>query len=81
MIHKEIAKTSFHFNPFCGVLDEDLNKIIESRFDLNQLAERITMASKLAVEFIGKKGRGKTTHLRALYQITENASLYLLKAK
>ncbi len=81
MFNKITPKKSYDFNPFCGVLDEDLNQIIEPRFDLGQLAEKIKKTSNLAIEFFGKKGRGKTTHLRALYQITENASLHLLKAK
>ncbi|MBQ0768869.1 MAG: hypothetical protein KBT58_06225 [Bizionia sp.] len=55
---------TFKYNPFSGVLAEDLNEILVPRFDRNVLMSKIKQTDKpIAIEFLGKKGRGKTTHL------------------
>lgn len=60
--------TEFHFNPFAGVLDQDISKMISPIFNLDDLRKEITNSKAKAFQFLGKQGRGKTTHLKYLHQ-------------
>lgn len=68
----------FIFNPFCGVLDEDLEQILVPQFNFNEVINQIEDSESLAIEFIGRHGRGKTTHLRALQQKLNHYPIFLL---
>lgn len=71
-------KEHFEYNPFSGVLEEDLEKILVPVFDVADISYEIKHADSLAIEFIGKQGRGKTTHLRCLHKRMSNYPIFLL---
>lgn len=71
-------KKHFEYNPFSGVLDEDLEKILVPIFNVADISLEIKQADSLAVEFIGKQGRGKTTHLRYLHKRMSDYPIFLL---
>ena len=68
----------YNYNPFAGVLDDDIAAIIVPIFNCKDLIHQIQSDQSLAIEFLGKKGRGKTTHLRYLQKILYQYPIYLL---
>ena len=73
-------KEKWAFNPFAGILDEDLEKIIIPRFDVVAVVNQIQQSESLAIELVGKQGRGKTTHLLYLQKQVPQYPIYLLNA-
>ena len=71
-------KEKFEFNPFSGVFDDDLEQILVPIFDIDVLSEKIKHSPSLAIEFLGKQGRGKTTHLRYIQQWLNVYPIFLL---
>ena len=71
-------KEKFEFNPFAGVLEEDLEQILVPVFDIDAISNQIKCTDSLAIEFIGKQGRGKTTHLRYLQKQLNSYPIFLL---
>lgn len=71
-------KEYFEYNPFSGVLEEDLEKILVPVFDVTDISHEIRHADSLAIEFIGRQGRGKTTHLRCLHKSMSDYPIFLL---
>jgi len=70
----------FH-NPFGGISDEELLEVIIPKYDLEKSIELLSRPEPIILQFVGKKGRGKTTHLRALYQLISNSKIYFLDHK
>ncbi|MFK8054869.1 MAG: hypothetical protein AB8F78_02015 [Saprospiraceae bacterium] len=70
----------FKYNPFSGILAEDLESIIVPKFDSDEVVSRINSAESLAIEFIGRQGRGKSTHLTYLQQQLVDCPIFLLNA-
>ena len=68
----------FHFNPFSGVLAEDIPDILVPRFDIESLVKEIENSEHFLMEFVGKHGRGKTTHLKYLHEACPHYPLFLL---
>ncbi|CAL2080565.1 conserved protein of unknown function [Tenacibaculum sp. 190524A02b] len=66
------------FNPFSGVLKEDIDKIIVPCFNVEEVFEQIENSTSLAIEFIGRQGRGKTTHLKYLQNQIPHYPIFLL---
>lgn len=74
-------KPNFKYNPFSGVLAEDLNAILVPRFNIETLVSKINQSkSPITIEFLGKKGRGKTTHLMHLQQQFKDCPIVFLTA-
>ena len=61
------------YNPFGGLTDEELKFVMSEQHDLSKMVEEIKASENFVIEFIGKKGRGKTTHLRRLAQLMPEA--------
>lgn len=61
-------KTVFKYNPFSGVSAEEVGDIIVPILDVASLLEKIRSREPMAIELIGRQGRGKTTHLIHLHQ-------------
>jgi len=74
------GKPTFHYNPFGGISDTELNNIILPKFDLGQIADQLRNDKQPILQFVGKKGRGKTTHLRMLSHLLKEADLFLLNS-
>lgn len=70
----------FRHNPFSSILKEELRWTLVPRFDVDELKSKINTSSPLAIEFLGKQGRGKTTHLLYLHQQMSQYPLYTLNA-
>ncbi len=68
----------FHYNPFSGVLHEDIQQTIIPSFNVNEIINKIKTSNSLAIEFIGKQGRGKTSHLLYLQQTINIYPIFLL---
>lgn len=73
--------SNFRHNPFSGILKEEVKKTLVPRFDVGELVSRINNTNSIAVEFLGKQGRGKTSHLLYLHEHVEDCPLYLLNAR
>ena len=73
-----MIKEKFEFNPFAGVLEEDLEQILVPVFNVADIIDEIKHTESLAIEFLGKQGRGKTTHLRYLHRQLNEYPLFLL---
>jgi len=71
-------KDKFKFNPFSGVFEEDLEFVIVPRFDIDKMILKIKDPHPIAIEFLGKHGRGKTTHLKFLHQQISEYPIYFL---
>lgn len=73
-------KEKFKYNPFSGIVEEDINEIIIPRFNLKDITLKIKNSKSLALEFSGKQGRGKTTHLIYLHKQMNEYPIYFLNA-
>lgn len=71
-------KLKFNYNPFGGLRQEEIKDTIIPHFDLEEVRTMITSKELLLIQFLGKKGRGKTTHLIHLHQFFPSAPLLLL---
>lgn len=71
----------FRHNPFSSILKEELRQTLVPRFDVHKLISKINATNPLAVAFLGKQGRGKTTHLLYLHQHLSQYPLYMLRSK
>lgn len=69
---------NFKYNPFAGIIEDDIEKILVPKFDLDNIIHKINNSKSLALEFIGKQGRGKTTHLIYLQKQMEEYPIFLL---
>ncbi len=63
------------------MLAEDLSTTLVPRFDLDQIISKINNPEQIAIEFIGKQGRGKTTHLIYLQKLLAEYPIFLLNSK
>lgn len=59
---------SFRFNPFGGISPDELKNIIVPKSHFEKIKTLIAGSSPTIIELVGKKGRGKTTHLTFLQQ-------------
>ncbi|AXT51479.1 hypothetical protein D1818_11775 [Aquimarina sp. BL5] len=67
----------FH-NPFGGIDDEELIEVMDPKYSFEELTNTLNQNKPIIIQFVGKKGRGKTTHLRALHQLISNSKIYFL---
>ncbi|TYB72655.1 hypothetical protein ES676_10805 [Bizionia saleffrena] len=75
-------KTNLTYNPFSGLLAEDINAVLVPRFNMEALISKIKQPEELlTIEFLGKQGRGKTTHLRSVHQQLKEFPIVFLNAK
>ena len=68
-----------NINPFSGIFDKDLAHLIVPKYSIDIIKEMITInAHNVAIELLGKQGRGKTTHLKYYHQLFENYPIFEL---
>lgn len=72
-------KENYNFNPFAGVLDHEINHTIVPKFTVAEIVSDIANNQSIAIEFLGKKGRGKTTHLVWLQQQLSQYPIFQLE--
>lgn len=73
-------KEKWAFNPFAGILEDDLEEIVIAKFDVESMLNQIQQSESIAIEFVGKQGRGKTTHLMYLQKKIPQYPIFLLNA-
>lgn len=69
---------NYKYNPFSGVLEDDIENILVPNFNVDQIIHKIKNSDALALEFLGKMGRGKTTHLVYLQKQLNMYPIFLL---
>jgi len=72
-------KENYNFNPFAGVLDHEINHTIVPKFTVAEIVADIDNNESIAIEFLGKQGRGKTTHLIWLQQQLQQYPIFQLE--
>ncbi len=70
----------YKYNPFSGVLEDDIEKILVPKFNLKNIISKINNPDSLNIEFLGKQGRGKTTHLVYLQKQMTKYPIFLLNS-
>ena len=68
----------YKYNPFSGILEDDIEKILVPKFNLGNIIYKINNSESLAIEFIGKQGRGKTTHLVYIQKQMDKYPIFFL---
>lgn len=58
---------SLRTNPFAGLDDQDIEAVLLPKPFSKEIYEDLCSPQKLMIELCGRKGRGKTTHLRFLH--------------
>jgi hypothetical protein len=64
--------------PFGGLTNEQLPSIVQPRRFTPEVRALIGRGGRQAIQFVGRQGRGKTTHLRLLAGEVDGASLHLV---
>lgn len=73
--------SKFQYNPFSGVTMEDIERIIVPHFEIDTILNTLQSETPMHIEFLGRQGRGKTTHLKWLSNRISEVPLYLLNHK
>ena len=71
-------QSTFHFNPFGGLKESEIVDVIVPSINLDLLIESLNSSSEIIIELVGKKGRGKTLHLRYLKLIFPDCPIFFL---
>lgn len=61
------SRLNLKYNPFSFLDTTELSEVLEDRIDLNALAAKMNTSDSFYIEFIGKKGRGKSSQLLKLF--------------
>lgn len=68
----------YNFNPFGGLSVEELEQVINPNHHLKELTTHLQTSNPLILELVGRKGRGKTTHLKLLHKKYPESQLFNL---
>jgi len=80
-LNKPDTLSKFYFNPFSGIEWNNVEHIIVAQVDTNDIQEIFDSEKSLHIEFLGRQGRGKTTHLHWIANKLNNIPLYQLTAE
>lgn len=80
-MNTENKKIKYKYNPYGGITEEDLAKVLIPKIDFQQLLKDVELSNGILIEFVGKKGRGKTSHLKMINQLYPSSALFLLNSK
>jgi len=72
---------NYHFNPFGGLDNYDNNFVFQPEINFKEISDLLNKNSAITIELVGRKGRGKTTHLRALSNYIENCEYIQLSTQ
>lgn len=66
-------------NPFSGIFDKDIPYLIVPQYNIDTIKKILaTNNHNVAIELLGKQGRGKTTHLKYYHQKFETHPIFEL---
>jgi len=68
----------YYHNPFGGVSNDELLYTIQPKYDIETWVTTLKEDTPKIIQFVGKKGRGKTTHLSVLHQYFPDMDIYYL---
>ena len=71
----------YYFNPFGGLDDEEIFSVIQPKYEIENILSILKSKHPTIIQFLGNKGRGKTTHLKALFQHHNDAEIFYLDRK
>jgi len=71
----------FTHNPFGGLTAEEIEAALVPRINIQKITAQILDEQPKVIELVGKKGRGKTTHLKYLHSLFPEYHLHLLTEK
>lgn len=74
----DYEKLNVYLNPFYEISREEAYSMIESEVDINKIREKL-LKGNYAIQFIGKKGRGKSIHLASIKEFFPNEEYYYIK--
>jgi len=72
---------NYDYNPFGETSNEELDEIVEPKYPIEEWIDLLQSKSPIIIQFVGRKGRGKTTHLRILHQLFRDTEVYFLNEK
>ncbi|WP_438426542.1 hypothetical protein [Aquimarina macrocephali] len=78
--HKLITNKDieYYHNPFGGITNDEILMVLEPKHSIQEWIELLQNEKPIIIQFVGKKGRGKTTHLSALHQQFNSSDIYYL---
>jgi len=81
--HKLILNQGIQYlyNPFSGIADNDIIHTIYPNHPIDLWIDLLEDKKSKIIEFVGQKGRGKTTHLKLLQQYFSDSEIYHLDKK
>ena len=68
----------YNFNPFGGLSVEEMEQVINPDKHLHEIEHHLQTDQPILLELTGKKGRGKTTHLKLLHSRNPQSELFCL---
>lgn len=72
---------NYHFNPFGGLDNYENNFVFQPEIDFREISDLLKNTPSITIELVGRKGRGKTTHLRALSNYIKNCEYIQLSSQ
>ncbi len=68
-----------HYNPFGGLKEEEITQVLVPRLDLDHIRNQIIDPNPKVIELVGRKGRGKSSHLSILAQSLSDYPFFQFK--
>ncbi|MFK7932289.1 MAG: hypothetical protein AB8G22_02185 [Saprospiraceae bacterium] len=78
MFISSCSEVKFQHNPFQGLTPSEIERAIVPRKEIKAVAQDIQLQKPTIIQFCGKKGRGKTTHLTFLHQYFSQHPMWFL---
>ena len=72
---------NFNFNPFGGLNETEIQEVIVPKIPVKSFLNLLNSKDQLIFQLVGKKGRGKTLHLKYLHQFVKDSPIFLLSNK
>jgi len=74
----DTSQLHFSHNPFSGLLAEEIQDVIVPHIKEKEIFGLLEENADIVIQLVGKKGRGKTTHLKYLHCFFPSSDIVLL---